>query len=190
MSDELASKSFELEIDGKVVQCGFVSSGDRADLRKRIVGERVEIVKDKFVGFNAKALAEIIAKTTAQPVSDAELYSVMGTEEGMQFLLWCGLRKIPGQETWQIERLRDIEPALLLEYANQLYQHSGFFTEDAESDPNAITQIPNYDKHIATIIRYYGLSLGEAREMSIMQIGKFIELLPAVQKALGEDKKL
>ncbi len=186
MSDELASKSFELEIDGKIVQCGPVSSGDRADLRKRIVRERVKIVREEFVSFNAKALAEIVAKTTAQPVSDAELYSVMGTEEGMQFLLWCGLCKIPGQEIWTLEKLRNIKPDLILEYANQLYQHSGFFADDAESDPNVIKNVPNYDKHIAMIIRYYGLSLAEARDMSIVQIMKFIELIPTIRKDLKE----
>lgn len=186
MSDDLAATGFELELDGKTYQCGHVTSADRAALREHIRRERIKAIQDACKGDTLNARAETIARASAIPVGDMELFSFMATEEGMIYLLWRGLRaKNP---SFTLDHARNLlTPDLLAIYSREQYVVSGFVMGD---DSSLATVQSDYDKEAAIIMRYYGVGPQDIQMFSPKDTRKLCELVKVVQEALGEDKKL
>lgn len=186
MSDELADSSFPVEIGDKTYRCGHISATDRAALRAHIRAERIKAVQATCKKYNAEVLSKTIAQTAAAPVNDLELYGFMSTEEGMLFLLWRGIHRNHVEVT--LDHLRNIvEPGLLSLIAGQQYQVSGYMAADGDvGDPNAIYAAPDYDKEVAVVVRYYGLSLAEAESLDQRRLLQLVTRIPETQKILGE----
>jgi len=185
--ETLPEEHFPVDIGGKTYKCGHISASDRAALRAYIRQQRIEAVKQSCFEYSGEVFSSALAKTAALPIYETELFSVMGSEEGIYFMLWRGVRRYHPEMT--IERVRqamDAEAAALI--ARRQWELSGYGEGEAGAQ-HATPAAVDYDLDHAIILRYYpGIRFEELMQMSARQVGRLIELIPEVRKKLGEGK--
>ena len=184
-TETLAAESLETEIGGRKLKCSPISGADRVALRAFIRRQRIEAIKETCRNYSADVFAKALAEVAAQPVSDAELFSAFTTDDGMSFLIWRGVHRNHPDVTHEwIEKSCPTSELLLI--AQRLYLASGYASDASGDDRHLAVVAKDYDMEVATVVRYYHLSLAEAEGLSVRQVNRLMELIQAVALRLGE----
>lgn len=186
-AEALTAEPIEAEIGGRKLKCSPISGVDRVALRAFIRRQRIEAIKETCRSYSAEVFAKALAEAAAQQVSDSELFAAFTTDDGMSFLIWRGVHRNHPDVTHEwVEK--NCPTREMLQIAQRLYLSSGYASDSASSDPHAAVAVKDYDLEVAMVVRYYHLPLAEAENLSVRQVNRLIDLIPAVAVRLGEAK--